>query len=102
MLRAGPLSRNDVIEKLNKNFINTSIIIPEFRNTEEVFTNETARAWAKTIAREFSYPVDSVVLSSSGKPLSQQSIEEKFHALREGKIGKTYMQFLDEGLQNDK
>ena len=102
MLRAGPLSRNDVITKLNSDFINTSIIIPEFRNVEERFKNEFARTWAKTIAKEFSYPVDSIVLSSSGKPLSQQSIEEKFEALRKGKIGKTYMQFLEEGLQNDK
>lgn len=70
-MRAGPLSTDSVIEKLNQQFINTSLIMPEFKDPEAFFQNPMARKWAKVIAKEFTYPVDSIVLSSEGNVLAQ-------------------------------
>jgi len=68
-----------LIKKLNAEFVNTWIIIPEFENPEQFFDDPTARKWAKTIATEFTYPVDSIVLSSAGKPIVQGEFQ-KFHS----------------------
>ncbi len=54
--------------------------------------------WAKTLQQEFSYPVDTIVLSSNGEPLSQISIEEMFQTSRSGKIGRSYRDMLQEAL----
>ncbi len=101
-MRAGPLSRQAIIDHLNENFVNTSIIIPEMKNAEKLYTDPTAVAWAKTVQEEFSYPVDSIVLSSEGKPLSQISIEEMFETIYSGKQGKSYREFLDDAIEGSK
>jgi hypothetical protein len=101
-LRAGPLSRQPIIKYLNDNFVNTSILIPEMKKAEEIFSDPVAVAWAKTVQQEFSYPVDSIVLSDEGKPLSQISIEEMFQALRSGKIGPSYTDILREAIESMK
>lgn len=74
-MRAGPLSSDELIETLNAEFINTWIIIPEFENPEEFFDDPVAREWASVISTEFTYPVDSIVLSSTGQPIAQGEIE---------------------------
>ena len=86
-MRAGPLSDKDLIEKLNADFINTWIIIPQFEKPEEFFQDTTARKWASTIQAEFTYPVDSIVLSSTGDPIGQGEFQEVNSA-------KTYKQML--------
>lgn len=70
------------------------------KKAEEIFKDPTAVAWAKSVQKEFSYPVDSIVLSAEGKPLSQISIEEMFETIRSGKLGRSYRDFLDEALEN--
>lgn len=70
------------------------------KKAEEIFEDETAVQWAKTVQKEFSYPVDSIILSAEGKPLSQISIEEMFETLRSGKLGRSYRDFLDEALDS--
>jgi hypothetical protein len=75
-LRAGPLSNDKLIETLNAEFVNTWMIIPEFKKPEQFFEDPVAREWAKVIAGEFTYPVDSIVLSSAGKPLAQGKFQE--------------------------
>ena len=67
-----------MIQKLNRDFINTWIIIPWFENPLEFFDDETAQFWAKTIKQEFTYPVDSIVLSSEGTPLAQGEFQELY------------------------
>lgn len=78
-MRAGPLSVKKLIKKLNAGFVNTWIIIPEFEDPDQFFDDLTDREWAKTIATEFTYPVDSIVLSSAGKPMVQGEFA-KFHS----------------------
>ena len=89
-MRAGPLSNKKLIDKLNANFVNTWIIIPEFENPKQFFKSSVAQDWAKTIARNFTYPVDSIVLSSKGKPIAQ----EEFRKLYLGGTA-AYLKMLD-------
>ncbi len=72
------------------------------KNAERIFKDPTAVAWAKTVQKEFSYPVDSIVLSAQGKPLSQISIEEMFETIRSGKLGRSFQDFLDEAIDGSK
>ena len=69
------------------------------KNANEIFSDPIAVAWAKVVEGEFSYPVDSVVLSAAGKPLSQISIEEMFKTLRSGKAGRSYHDVLQEAIE---
>lgn len=84
---------------MNENFVCTSIIIPEMKKADELYEDPTAVTWAKTVQQEFSYPVDSIVLSDEGKPLSQLSIEEMFETIYSGKQGRSYREFLDEAIE---
>ena len=68
------------------------------KNAAERYSDSTAIEWAKTLQQEFSYPVDTIVLSSKGEPLSQISIEEMFQTSRSGKIGRSYRDMLQEAL----
>ncbi len=60
-----------MIDKLKTDFVNTWIIISQFKNPEKFFDDENARSWANVIADEFTYPVDSIILSAEGKPIDQ-------------------------------
>ena len=71
MLRASSLSSVKIIERLNRDFINTWIIIPQFEDPQQFFKSKSAIQFAEEIAKEFTYPVDSIILSSDGKTLSQ-------------------------------
>ena len=75
-MRAGPLSDDSIINELNSEFVNTWIIIPQMEKPEEFFDDPTARDWASVVQSGFTYPVDSLVLSSSGKILSQGEYRE--------------------------
>ena len=68
------------------------------KNAEDVFSNADSVTWAKTVEKEFSYPVDSIILSSEGKLLSQLSINEIFKTVRSGKIGRGYNDVLKEAV----
>ncbi len=90
-MRAGPLSNKKLIDKLNADFVNTWIIIPEFEKPKKFFKDPTALKWAKVIADNFSYPVDSIVLSSEGKAVAQ----EEFQNLYAGASSVHYLRMLD-------
>ena len=79
-MRAGPLSDDKVIECLNDGFVNTWIIIPQFEKPAEFFQNESARELAKVVANEFTYPVDSIVISAKGKPLAQGEFSQFYRS----------------------
>ncbi len=93
MLRAGPLSSEKVIVKLHDDFVNTWIIISQFESPEEFFENEIARKWAETIKREFTYPVDSIILSPDGVPVAQLEV---IKASQESAYEKLLADSLDE------
>ena len=75
-MRAGPLSDDKVIERLNDEFVNSWIIIPQFENPDRFFEDQRALEVASVVAGEFTYPVDSIVISADGKPLSQGEFRE--------------------------
>ena len=70
-MRAGPLSDDKVIERLNSDFVNSWIIIPQFEKPDQFFAKRKARELASVVEAEYTYPVDSIVISVGGKPLSQ-------------------------------
>lgn len=75
-MRASSLSNHKLIERLNDDFVNTWIIIPQFKSPDKFFDDQASIDFAKAIDKEFTYPVDSIVLSSEGQPLSQGACTE--------------------------
>jgi hypothetical protein len=87
-----------VIDRLNREFVNTWIVDPWFARPEDYFADATARKWAGIVRDEFTYPVDSIVLSPDGRPLSQMEVGEIF--VTDSAVGVArYHQLLDESRQ---
>lgn len=70
-MRAGPLSNLEVIQTLNENFVNTSVLL---RDLSELVNSDAARVslFAKTLKDHFVYPVDIQVLSPEAEMIIHQ------------------------------
>jgi hypothetical protein len=67
-----------VIDELNEHFVNTWLIPLQFAEPDQSYESPTARKWASTIKEHYTYPVDSIVLDSGGRPVGQMAVEEVF------------------------
>ena len=72
-MRAGLLSDGEVISRLNKNFVSTSIIIDDVQKRAE-----SGDPLAKELAAQWQYPLEMVFLTSDAKLVSKLNSFEDF------------------------
>jgi hypothetical protein len=72
-LRAGLLSDPEVIERLNKNFVCTSVIIDDVRKRAA-----DGDELAKLLQAEWKYPLEMIFLTPDGKLVSKLNSFENF------------------------
>jgi hypothetical protein len=72
-LRAGLLSDHEVIARLNKGFVCTSIIIDDVNKCAE-----NGDELAKTLAANWQYPLEMIFLTPQGKLISRMNSFEDF------------------------
>lgn len=90
-----------MIEQLNEEFVNAWIVQPQFIDAKAIdaaFTDEAARRVARVVARAFTYPVDSLVLSAGGEVVAQCSVDELLRQARGEDWLSRYQRLLEEGL----
>ncbi|MBL8843061.1 MAG: hypothetical protein JNL90_16195 [Planctomycetes bacterium] len=90
-----------MIEQLNAEFVNAWIVRPQFidaKAIEAAFQDEATRRVVRAVAREFTYPVDSLVVSADGEVVAQCSIDEILRQARGEDWLSRYQRLLEEGL----
>ena len=71
-MRAGPLSNLEVIQTLNENFVNTSVLLRDLSELVNGSEEERVSLFAKTLKDHFVYPVDIQVLSPKAELIMHQ------------------------------
>ena len=81
-MRAGLLSDSEVIGRLNKNFVNTSIIIDDVQKRAE-----SGDPLAKELAAQWQYPLEMVFLTSDAKLVSKLNSFHDFPGIHPDVVG---------------
>ena len=70
-MRAGPLSQKNTVELLNREFINSWLLLSDLERPFSHYSTEEGRRWARVALEEFDYPVETLVLSADGRVAAQ-------------------------------
>jgi len=97
-LRAGPLSDSEIVKLLNSEFVNAWLLLSDLERPIRSIHTEAGRRLASVALREFTFPVESQVFSSTGGVLEQLDYNALLDVGPDDR-SRRYFEFLTRSLQ---